>query len=390
MLIGSGFEDIIIEADICASGSIEKVMLGKHYNRAMRVHQRVTDALERMLMSEFMVVYTDNIRDSGELKTLGKFPTFDHLEDAQRSEHCLTVMTAYENFKIRVRQGELGKTARFWIMYIDCVWTLLRFQQAYKENNFDQYVASLRQLCGLFFSFDHLNYARYLPLYYMQLKNWELSHPGAVDLLRNNGISVARSNIPACRNAIDITIEQTINRFAKCSRCVIGRNLSAYHRWCVTRHIRATYVEAAMDRADILSGEATLEHRTSKPSHMKKSETDVMRIVSSFKQFMNPFNMNSSNHDTLFCLSSASSKITDDLLRYSEVGNSAAQSFIETRLVNKSIKFHDPMRKLNLHTFQSMAIKRTVTSTQSKAICVKAERNLFGKLLLLSREHDID
>jgi len=44
-----GFKNIIIEAGLCASGSIEQVMSGKHYNHAMWVHQRMLETLERML-----------------------------------------------------------------------------------------------------------------------------------------------------------------------------------------------------------------------------------------------------------------------------------------------------------------------------------------------------
>jgi len=54
MMTGSGFEEILIESGICASGSIEKVMSGKHYNRAMRVHQHMTDAVERMVLDKFV------------------------------------------------------------------------------------------------------------------------------------------------------------------------------------------------------------------------------------------------------------------------------------------------------------------------------------------------
>ena len=43
---GSGFEDIVIEAGVCASGYLQKVMSGKHYNRALRVHKMVLEALE--------------------------------------------------------------------------------------------------------------------------------------------------------------------------------------------------------------------------------------------------------------------------------------------------------------------------------------------------------
>jgi len=49
MMSGSGFEDVVIEANFCVSGSITHVMSRKHYNRSMRVHQIVVDAVEWLL-----------------------------------------------------------------------------------------------------------------------------------------------------------------------------------------------------------------------------------------------------------------------------------------------------------------------------------------------------
>jgi len=53
MMCGSGFEDIVAEAGLCASGSIDQVMTGRHYNRALRIHQCMLDCLERLLLRSF-------------------------------------------------------------------------------------------------------------------------------------------------------------------------------------------------------------------------------------------------------------------------------------------------------------------------------------------------
>jgi len=83
-------------------------------------------------------------------------------------------------------------------------------------------------------------------VYVTQLTAVISAHPEARDLLLRYGISVSRSCVPGCRNAVDLTIEQTINRSAKTPGGVIGisRNRNAYYRWCLTRHRRATYLEA--------------------------------------------------------------------------------------------------------------------------------------------------
>jgi hypothetical protein len=136
----------------------------------------------------------------------------------------------YNAFKDEVRQGKYGETAQIWINYCDSVRILLRFLEAVEENNLDLYIDSLYAMSSLLFSSDHLNYARYLPMYYLQLRQLVDTNPDVRKVLEKYGISVARSQVPACRNAIDLTIEQTINRSAKTSGGIIGHWTLNY--WC--------------------------------------------------------------------------------------------------------------------------------------------------------------
>lgn len=99
-------------------------------------------------------------------------------------------------------------------------------------NDLQLHLASLYSLCPILFAYDHTNNARYLPVYLMTIMNFRIAHPGAENLLRNNGISVRRSSVPLSRNAVDITVEQTVNRHAKSQGGIIGfsRNFAAYYR----------------------------------------------------------------------------------------------------------------------------------------------------------------
>ena len=126
------------------------------------------------------------------------------------------------------------------------------------------------------FAYDHTHYSRYVPVYLMTMLNLDSSRPGASQLLRNNGFSVSRSAIPRSRNAVDITIEQTINRHAESQGGVIGfsRNYSAYFRWCTTRHFRAKYVEATLEVTYMLSEEVSVRKELQK-SQVHASENDV-------------------------------------------------------------------------------------------------------------------
>ncbi|GFR95658.1 hypothetical protein ElyMa_000949900 [Elysia marginata] len=135
-------------------------------------------------------------------------------------------------FKEDVRQGKLGKTSQFWIFYMDTVWTVLQCLRATKTNDLQLHILCLEKMCPLFFSMDHPNYARFLTAYILLLLNLDISHPGGNELLQQKGFSVCRSTIPGSRNAVDLTIDQTINRQAKSKGGIVGfsQNVAAYNK----------------------------------------------------------------------------------------------------------------------------------------------------------------
>jgi len=286
MMTGSGFEEILIESGICASGSIVKVMSGKHYNRAMRVHQHMTDAVEGMILDSYFKskgnedssVKSDICEKLLEMCNLSNSPSYIKICEVENNTECKNFIDDFNKYREEVRCGLLGKTAQFWVQYCDLVWVLMHCQRAVKENNLALYIYSLRRLCKILFSSDHVHYSRYLPLYYTQLLNLHATHRGAEHLLQNLGFSVARSDVPASRNPVDITIVQTINRSAKTRGGLIGMscNVGAYYRWCLTRHKRATYVDAAFHHAFNMSTEGCDGHKTTRTSEIRKSDVDVI------------------------------------------------------------------------------------------------------------------
>ena len=157
-------------------------------------------------------------------------------------------------------------------------------------NDFQLHSASLYSLCPILFAYDHTNYAQYLPVYLMTMMNLNITHPGAENLLRDNGFSVRRSSVPLSRNAVDITIEQTINRHAKSQGGIIGfsRNYAAYYRWCLTRHYRAKLVEATLFSADIFPDELTV-HKEFQPAQIKSSEIATSQMKEAIINFTNQF-----------------------------------------------------------------------------------------------------
>ena len=142
-------------------------------------------------------------------------PNRENLSEVLSNNSRTNMLNQSIEFRDHVWRGGLGKTAKMWMQYLDFVWMLLRFQRGAKENNFSLHLSSLEDMSSLFFTYDHPNYAYYTVVYILTMLNLDKSHPGAEKILKGNGISVNRSSIPSSRNAVDITVEQTINKHAK-------------------------------------------------------------------------------------------------------------------------------------------------------------------------------
>ncbi|GFS21253.1 hypothetical protein ElyMa_001590300 [Elysia marginata] len=293
---GSGFDDIVVEAGICASGSIEAALKGKHYNRAIRVHCVMLEALETLLFFSFkqnkrMTKLIKEARDASEEMNSDPLK-HDTIID---SDALSQLYAQYCHYKEEIRRGTYGRTPQFWIQYMDKVWILLRFSREIKTNNLDLYMRSLQQLCPLMFTMDHHNYARYVTLYYASLLNLSNFHPGAEDLLR--------------KGAIDLTIEQTINKHAKTKGGIVGfsKNCPAYYRWCVTRHSRASYVSATNAMVGV-NNDSNVCPKDISPFNIIQSEKLVEKAISAIAGFVNPYEVDGG----LICLSSGQ-PVPDDL-----------------------------------------------------------------------------
>ncbi len=96
-----------------------------------------------------------------------------------------------------------------------------------------------------FFATNHVNYARYMVKYQLNLLNIDTTHPRLKQILQNGGLAIHRTNNPFARNAVDLTLEQTINADAASRKTVItafATSDDARQRWTITRASRTAIV----------------------------------------------------------------------------------------------------------------------------------------------------
>lgn len=163
---------------------------------------------------------------------------------------------AFESFKEGARQGNLGKTAQFWMIYLDMMRVQHFIHIAVQENDFDLRFYAWQFLIPFYFALDKQNYARYGSFYVETLKNIDRIYPGLRSLLEKKGISVLGQSNHNIRTAIDQRGEQTINRDAKTTGGIkkFAGNENNVLKWCLNRADQARHSGALNDMCELAAG----------------------------------------------------------------------------------------------------------------------------------------
>ncbi|KAL8572752.1 hypothetical protein ACOMHN_030334 [Nucella lapillus] len=213
----SGLADILLEAGTVAQGSLPGVMKGKQYNRSIRVVKLMTEALRRMLFLAFMDTQSEEERDTftalcTRLRQAFPKPSF---QEVTRTSSELQEFSSKLSSFIQER-GNQFPTFSFWISYLDMADLLLNFVRATRDANWTLHIETAAKMVPWYFAHDHLNYARYLPVYIHEILAVPETHPSVAEPLANGEFVVQQQDQhPFRQTSMDQTIEQTINRDSK-------------------------------------------------------------------------------------------------------------------------------------------------------------------------------
>jgi len=172
----AGLRDLAVESGVIAEGSINKVLEGKQYNRAVRLHKLTYETLMRLAWSGFeewletnhaeaLPKYNDTIRVIYEVRQNVCRATHDA---AMTNESCQTILHLCLTY-LNILRHERGKHAAFWMTYIEMVDILLGLLWADREGDWPLHLSCIRSMIPWCFAMDKINYARYLPVYYAQM-----------------------------------------------------------------------------------------------------------------------------------------------------------------------------------------------------------------------------
>ena len=154
---GSGFQDVIFESDLCRMGSLEGVLAGSHYNRAWVIHEAFSEALERLFLRRFLFGEKPNIPVA--------LRDFKILELDEPSSNSLNgLISKYMTYRQEVSNGRIGKTAQFWMIYLNMMQVQTMAHTAVQENDWNSLMHCWKEFLPLYFILNKTNYARYVSL----------------------------------------------------------------------------------------------------------------------------------------------------------------------------------------------------------------------------------
>ena len=166
----------MIESEIIAPGSVKGVLTGKHYNRSIRVHKVIYEALKRLRWEEFEKSLTT--AEKATLDSVGvNFKADSNLCNFWENCCSTNVIDIKRMFNQFVTdRGEENPLFAFWSKYIDMVQLLLLQIRATRTTDWRLHLSSLRAMIPWFFATDRVNYSRYASCYWMEMMCLEKTH----------------------------------------------------------------------------------------------------------------------------------------------------------------------------------------------------------------------
>ena len=389
----AGLKEIAVESDIVAEGSIDKVLSGKHYNRAVRLHKITYEGMMQVLVDEYessLPAEMVNIekRQIEQLKLNIAPKEFQAVLDSEE-------FSRWKNgFHVFVKDIEEKGTdlSRFWLSYLRLCELLLNLIYSTRTGDWELYLSSVEEVIPWAFAYDRQNYTRYLIPFVNDMRSLPSTMPDVQKSFQEGHFSVQmRKDNPFGRNEADKTIENTVNRDCKTGGGYIGfsTNFAATQRWILNDSRRSKFRKLLREHLTLTPNKVYV-HKELAPARIKTDSKAVEQVVYNLTNVVtNPW----SNDGDLINLSTgitATLDVREDLLKAREKGQAAMRSFVTSRCLSDPSKdFFDPLKKMNLKSFKSL---KAVTKVRTKDILLplQMDRALFSRMALLGQFRKIN
>ena len=149
------------------------------------------------------------------------------------SKELLDIVSDYKNYWNESLSGMPGKTAQFYMKYVEMIHLYHDFSRSGHTGDFNTYVTSIPKI-KKFFALNQPNYSRQLVKQNTNLLVAPNTHPEVYQELKKRMFGIKRSSKSFSRSPIDLALEKTINADAANQRTGIlslTNSISARQQW---------------------------------------------------------------------------------------------------------------------------------------------------------------
>lgn len=397
----AGLRDLCVEAGVIADGSITGVMEGRKYNRSVRMHKLLYEAFMRLAWKGFLPWLEAHHEDAlvhladtlAAISQVCENTCQASLQKVMENKSYVLILKHFGVYMDYLRH-ENGSLSTFWMSYLDMVEILLGLLRASREGDWPLHLAYIRKVIPWCFAYDRQNYARYLPYYYAQMSRLAVDYPNVHAQFVEGGFSVQIGpKNPFGKIPVDQTIEETVNKDTQTPGGTKGFSLKpgAVSKYYLTTEYRSSYLRQlrAMVGHDCSH---QVNHPDLQMPRIRKDEANVKAFMELMENsWVNPLSQDRTDLINLSTGVVAPANVASDLLKAQTIGEEAYETFKKDRLENEvpTTKFHDTMKKQKLKTFAHIKKRSSTEQTQGKQVVLKADRNLFGHMLLIAQSRQL-
>lgn len=391
---GSGLDNILIDADIYGVNTLSSVLKGTQYNRGIRAHKLLYEALRSIQIAEFMecmnysqdfVQQIHNCLQEIRENTVDK----DHSGLIEKCNQYYQIikdfLSSFSNFLCtRSTENEMFK---YFNNYCEMVEVLLNSVMADRSNDYELHLVSTRKMLPYFFSTNHTNYIRGVTAYLQDMMKLPLE---VADDMKRGMMAVKRSE--GTFNAVgpDLALEQSQNRSSAVTGGLIGitKNEDAMQRWLLLYPFKnsiheslSTYLGIQADTTSDINYHNEWTH-----SRIDKDEKDIQNIIKYFNA-CNPHSDENTVLRNMYTGELADESSSECLLNIVENGEALLSTYENERLVLRSKQLSDPIKKIKFTNFATTLAKESKSSSNKK-LHDAADINLFQKTFMLANQRE--
>ncbi|CAB4012975.1 Hypothetical predicted protein [Paramuricea clavata] len=224
-------------------------------------------------------------------------------------------------------------------------------------------------------------------------------HPEVYSEFIAGNHSISRSQQPFGQVWSDMALEQSINCDSKSKGGLVGitQQDGAVDRWLLTSHERAAITRSLKEMCRV-ENDKIGTHKETSVMRIERDKKDVQRLVSCFTTGLanNPFvteDEGNTDHTPLSNIATGlvvPNEVADRLVNAFQIGTTSMHDFINARLDTNKVCFWDPLKKLKIDTFKVTTRTISLKGTRGKVVTLNADRELFGRLLVVAKTRDIN